>query len=121
MTKKTLNDLELEMRSVARGEREPPSAPHENAPRGLLSMIQANLDLMRMIAERRPENVSELAELMGRAQSNVSRSLQELARQNIVRLVREGRSIRPILAASHVDIDLEAGTCRIVPIIEAAE
>jgi predicted transcriptional regulator len=38
-----------------------------------------------------PANVTELVTLTGRAQSNISRSLQLLARPRLIRLVREGR------------------------------
>ncbi len=46
----------------------------------------------------------------GRAQPNVSRSLQLLARYNLVRLVHENREIRPELVAKEVRLNLMTGT-----------
>ncbi|MBF0305393.1 MAG: helix-turn-helix domain-containing protein [Alphaproteobacteria bacterium] len=117
---KTLNDLELELRGVVRGERTPSPRPPE-PDRGLLPLLAANLDLLRVIAQERPGSVSALAERIGRAQSNVSRSLQALARFGLVRLVREGKTIRPELVACHVDVDVANGSCHVVEEPAAAE
>lgn len=119
MTKR-LNDLEQEMRAVARGEHPASSGPQE-ADRSLLALLVANLELLQFIAQERPESVSALAERLGRAQSNVSRSLQALARHGLVRMVREGKVIRPQLVARHVDIDVAQGKCRLVHAAGAAE
>jgi DNA-binding transcriptional ArsR family regulator len=60
--------------------------------------------------------VQRLAALTGRVQSNVSRSLQQLAQHGLVRLVQEGKEVRPLPAASALAIDLMAGTYRTVPL-----
>lgn len=68
-----------------------------------------NRALLRMIAERQPKSVTELAVMVGRAEQNVLRTLNKLAAAGIVRLDRgEGRARRPILAARkvHFEIDL---------------
>jgi predicted transcriptional regulator len=68
-----------------------------------------NRVLLRMIAERQPKSVSELAAMSGRAEQNVLRTLNKLAAAGIVRLDKgEGRARRPILAARkvHFEIDL---------------
>ena len=62
------------------------------------------------MAEQKPSSVSELAELSGRTQPNVSRSLHLLAKYGIVRLVRDGREVRPELLATRISIDLLTGT-----------
>ena len=110
MTTKSLRDLREEMRSVARGEREPTPLPAS----AVLSTLSSpgNLDLLRIISQERPASVSRLAERTGRAQSNVSRSLQALARHGLIRLEREGKEVRPMPLARSVDVDLTAGTCR---------
>ncbi|WP_255542431.1 helix-turn-helix domain-containing protein [Azospirillum sp. INR13] len=76
---------------------------------------------MQLIATERPETVSRLAQLANRAQPNVSRALQDLAKHGLVRLVRDGMSIRPELVAAEIDVDLVRGTCRVVPMAVAAE
>jgi predicted transcriptional regulator len=110
MTTKSLRDLREEMRSVARGEREPAPLPAS----AMLSTLSSpgNLDLLRIISQERPASVSQLAERTGRAQSNVSRSLQVLARYGLIRLEREGKEVRPVPLARSVDVDLAAGTYR---------
>ena len=114
MTKRSLADLREEMRAVARGEREASPLPAA-AVLGALSS-PGNLDLLRVIHRERPESVSRLAALTGRAQSNVSRSLRQLAKHGLVRLVREGKEVRPVPAACELAIDLSAGTYRTVPV-----
>ncbi len=111
---RTLNDLEREMRAVARGERKaPPLRPRASELMGALT--PANLDLLRIIALENPMTVSDLVLRTGRAQPNISRSLQELARYGFVRLHRDGQKIRPELVARHVNVDLVEGNYNLVP------
>ena len=67
-----------------------------------------------------PANVTELVTLTGRAQSNISRSLQLLAKHRLIRLVREGREIRPEAIAKSVRVDLLSGTYETTPISKVA-
>jgi predicted transcriptional regulator len=83
MARKSLTELREEMRAVARGERK---------------------------ASSLPATVSELVELTGRAQPNISRSLQLLARYRLIQLVREGREVRVEPIARAVRVDLATGT-----------
>ena len=117
---RTLDDLEIEMRAVVRGERPapPPPPPTEGAVDACGVPTVASRLLMQVIATRQPASVSRLAEMVGRRQSNVSRALQDLAKHGFVRLVREGQAIRPEVVATHLDIDLIANVCR--PRVEAA-
>ncbi len=71
-----------------------------------------NRMLLRAIAERKPQSVTELAAMTGRAEQNVLRTLKKFVAAGIVRLDKgEGRALRPILAARkvHFEIDLVAG------------
>ncbi|MEO8715813.1 MAG: helix-turn-helix domain-containing protein [Acetobacteraceae bacterium] len=110
MTKVSLTQLREEMRAVARGEREASALPAV-AVLGVLSS-PGNLELLQIIGRERPESVSRLSELSGRAPSNVSRSLQQLARHGLIRLVREGKEVRPVSVAARIDVDLHQGTYR---------
>ena len=108
MTTKSLHDLREEMRSVARGEREVPPLPAAAVLSALAS--PGNLELLRIINQERPASVSQLVARTGRAQPNVSRSLQLLARHGLIRLEREGKEVRPVALARSIDVDLAAGT-----------
>lgn len=68
-----------------------------------------NRALLRLIAERRPKSVSELAILAGRAEQNVLRTLHKLSAVGLVRLDRgERRAYQPVVAGRkvHFEIDL---------------
>lgn len=101
---RTLHDLRDEMLAVAQGTRPVPpvhSVTDGESVSGLLGVLTpANRALMQLIATERPETVSRLAQLVNRAQPNVSRALQDLAKHGLVRLVRDGMSIRPELVAA---------------------
>ena len=113
MTRTSLAELRDEMRGVARGERQP--APLPAAPL-LAALSPEALDLLRVLLQQRPATVGELVTLTGRAQSNVSRSLQVMARHQLVRLVREGREIRPLPVTRSVQVDLMTGTYETTPL-----
>ena len=71
-----------------------------------------NRALLRIIAERQPRSVSELAAMTGRAEQNLMRTLRKLSAAGIVRLDKgDGRAYRPVVAARKVqfEIDLLAG------------
>jgi len=107
MTRKSLAELREEMRGVARGARAP--APLPAAP--LLALLTPEaIELMGTLLREHPRNVRELTALTGRAQPNISRSLQLLARHGLVRLVRDGRDVRPEPIATEVRVDLATGT-----------
>ena len=124
MAKMSFHDLREEMRAVARGERmaTPLSHHEQDTTTGIISVLTpANRTIMKLIAREQPSSVSMLAELSGRTQSNVSRALQGMARHGLVELVRDGITVRPVLAVAEVEINLAKGTCEVVPFSTAAE
>jgi DNA-binding transcriptional ArsR family regulator len=112
MTRKSLSELREEMRSVARGERH--AAPLPVAPL-LAALSSESLELLGVLLRKRPSTVSELVARTGRAQPNISRSLQVLASLKLVRLVRVGREVRPEPIAASVRVDLVTGTYETTP------
>jgi predicted transcriptional regulator len=62
---------------------------------GVLS--DENRALLRLIRDRQPRTLQELAELSGRAASNLSRTLRNLEQHGLVRLHRSSdtRAVRP--------------------------
>lgn len=106
MTRTSLTTLREEMRAVARGER----APSERPAAHLLSALSPEaLELMSVLLIKQPRSIGEVAALTGRAQPNVSRSLQQLAGHGLVRLIRDGRSVRPEATARELRVDLATG------------
>lgn len=66
-----------------------------------------NRDLLRVIAEKAPASLDELAALTGRKKSNLSRTLKTMAGYGLVRLERGERGrIRPSLAHERVELAL---------------
>jgi predicted transcriptional regulator len=66
----------------------------------------ANRDLLRVIAEKAPNSLDELAELSGRKNSNLSRTLKTMANYGLVRLERGPRG-RIAARVVHDRIELE--------------
>jgi predicted transcriptional regulator len=112
MKRKSLNDLKEEMRAVARDERK--ASPLPAAPL-LAALSKEALDLLSVMLRENPR-ATELAALTGRAQSNISRSLQLLARLRMVRLVKDGRGVRPEPLVKRLSVDLESGTYETTPL-----
>lgn len=117
MARKSLSDLREEMRAVARGEGKP--SPLPAAPL-LAALSREALDLLGVVLRERPATVAELVARTGRAQPNVSRSLQLLAGHGLIRLEREGREVRPVPVAREVRVDLLRGTYETMPLAGAA-
>src|SRR5260370_42398811 len=66
-----------------------------------------NRELLRVIAEKTPGSLDELAQLTGRAKSNLSRTLKTMEGYGLVRLERgAGGRITPQIVAEPVDLDL---------------
>ncbi len=103
----SLATLRDEMRAVARGEATPTSRPA--AP--MLAALSAEaLDLLGVMLREHPQTIGQVVALTGRAQPNVSRSLQQLAAHGLVRLVREGREVRPEPVVRSLTVDFVTGT-----------
>lgn len=59
-----------------------------------------NRRLLRLIQDRQPKSLTELAELSGRKVSNLSRTLKLMADYGLVSLQRNVRDVRPIALAT---------------------
>src|SRR5438876_737490 len=66
-----------------------------------------NRELLRIIAEKAPGSLDELARITGRAKSNLSRTLKTMAGYGLVRLARGARGrITPKIVHDRVELDL---------------
>ncbi len=59
-----------------------------------------NRALLKVIVEQKPESLSRLAELTGRAPSNLSRTLKTMERYGLVELQSIERRVRPVAKAT---------------------
>ena len=67
-----------------------------------------NRALLRLIADRQPKSVSELATLTRRAEQNLLRTLHKLSEAGLVLLGRgEGRAYQPVVTARRVHFEID--------------
>ena len=96
--------------AIARGQRKlAPQEPRVWFPstESFAKVLSAgNRDLLRIIAEKAPGSLDELAQLTGRKKSNLSRTLKTMANYGLVRLERGERG-RIAAKAVHDRIELE--------------
>ena len=104
-------DMKARTLAVARGERR--IAPGEpkvwfTSTESFAKILSArNRELLRVIAERRPESLEELAQVTGRAKSNLSRTLRTMEHYGLVRLDRDERGrITPQVIYDRVELDV---------------
>jgi predicted transcriptional regulator len=66
-----------------------------------------NRELLKLIHERQPESLAELAEMSGRQKSNLSRTLKTMERYGLVQMRRgpKGR-LAPRVPYSHIKLDM---------------
>jgi predicted transcriptional regulator len=57
-----------------------------------------------MIAEIQPDSLKALADAAGREPSNLSRTLKTMEHYGFVKLVKENRSIKPVVEAIEFEI-----------------
>jgi predicted transcriptional regulator len=97
--------------SADSSEDNPTDVQFQSLEAGAKLLSAKNRALLRVIAERRPKSVSELATLTHRAEQNLLRTLHKLSAVGLVRLDRgEGRAYQPVVTVRkvHFEIDLLA-------------
>ena len=90
--------------AIASGEHQPrPDEPKIwfTSRRSLAEVLSDdNRALPRVIREEKPESLSQLAEVTGRAPSNLSRTLKTMECYGLVEMPRELRTVRPVVTTS---------------------
>jgi predicted transcriptional regulator len=107
----SLASLEEEMRAVARGERPaPPDAakPSFNSVDALVRLLTPeNRQLLALIRDRRPHSVAALAEMAGRAQPNLTRTLAKLEAAGLITMQAHGRRKAPSAAVEKIIVEID--------------
>lgn len=120
----SLKTLREEMVAVAKGER--PAPPEANV-RSLNSLetvarllTKENRKLLSLIRDSEPKSVAELAELSGRSQPNLTRTLNKLQAVGFVVMSLAGRQKAPRVALQKLTVEIdpysELDTFRFVPL-----
>lgn len=106
-----LDALEKEMREVARGEKPAPkdaAQPSLNSIEALMRLLTPeNRQLLSVIRDRHPQSIAELANLTGRAASNLTRTLTKLEAAGLIsmKIVDKRKIPTPIIQKLHLEID----------------
>jgi predicted transcriptional regulator len=67
-----------------------------------------NLAMLQVISRDKPESMRQLAELTGRKESNLSRTLKKFEKAGLVKLTSgPGRIRKPLLIASRVRLEID--------------
>src|ERR1700722_839528 len=103
--------------AIARGEHKPlPSDPKIwfSSIESLAQVLSTrNKLLLELIAQAKPESMTELAELSGRHKSNLSRTLNAIEHYGLVKLTRKkSGEIRPQVTFDHLRVDLSLSSGR---------
>lgn len=94
--------------AIAKGDLKPkPSDPKIwfTSMRSLSQVLSdENRALLEVIRTSRPASISELADITGRKQGNLSRTLKTMSRYGLVKMEKSDRSVRPIANAESYQI-----------------
>ena len=112
-------EMKARTMAVARGERRiSPTEPKVwfTSTESFAKVLSAgNRELLRIIVEKAPGSLDELAQITGRAKSNLSRTLKTMEGYGLVRLERGERGrIRPKVAHDRVELDLPLASSKVV-------
>ena len=95
--------------AIARGE----YTPRKDEPKVWFESVQSmaqvlsseNQKLLGIIKEQKPGSLKELALISGRKRSNLSRTLNTMSRYGIVDLVKQERTVKPIVKVTDFKVE----------------
>jgi predicted transcriptional regulator len=107
----TYDEMKARTMAVARGERrisrDEPKVWFTSTESFAKVLSAGNRELLRVIAERSPGSLDELARITGKAKSNLSRTLRTMAGYGLVHLERGERGcVTPKVVHDRVELDL---------------
>jgi len=106
-----LKALREEMKAVARGERPAPvdaAKPSFNSVEAVVRLLTPeNRQLLAIIRDRRPQSVAALAEMAGRSQPNLTRTLAKLEAAGLITMQAHGRRKTPSAAIRKIVVEID--------------
>jgi predicted transcriptional regulator len=106
-----LGSLRDEMKAVARGERAAASdaaRPSFNSVEAVVRLLTPeNRRLLAIIRDRKPQSISTLAKMTGRAQPNLTRTLAKLEAAGFIRMLAHGRRKVPSTAVRKIVVEID--------------
>ena len=98
------------MLAIAKGEITPkPSDPRVwfTSMKSMAEVLSdENRAMLEVIRQSNPSSISELAQMTGRKQSNLSRTLKTMSRYGLVRMEKNERSLRPVVLADSYQLSI---------------
>ncbi|MDO3377984.1 HVO_A0114 family putative DNA-binding protein [Geoalkalibacter halelectricus] len=96
--------------AIARGTFHPPADEPKVWFESLRSFAEVlnedNQELLRLILEKQPQSLQELEAASGRRSSNLSRTLRTMEQYGLVELIKDKRSVRPVVKATDIRLDI---------------
>jgi predicted transcriptional regulator len=106
-----LKALREEMKAVARGERPAPvdaAKPSFNSVEAVVRLLTPeNRQLLAIIRDRKPQSVAALAEMTGRSQPNLTRTLAKLEAAGLITMQTHGRRKAPSAAIKKIVVEID--------------
>ena len=106
-----LRSLREEMKAVARGERAAPAdagEPSFNSVEAVVRLLTPqNRRLLAIIRDRKPQSVAALAEMAGRSQPNLTRTLAKLEAAGFITMQAHGRRKAPRPAGRKIVVEID--------------
>ena len=100
--------------AIARGQYKPKRGEPKIWFESVQSMAQVlsseNQELLRIIKKQKPESLKQLEALSGRKRSNLSRTLKTMSHYGIVDLIKQDRTIKPVVKATDFKVEFGLNT-----------
>ena len=100
--------------AIARGQYKPKRGEPKIWFESVQSMAQVlsseNQELLRIIKKQKPESLKQLEEVSGRKRSNLSRTLKTMSHYGIVDLIKQDRTIKPVVKATDFKVEFGLNT-----------
>ena len=101
-------DIRARMLAIAKGDLKPKSGDPKIWFTSMRSLAQVlsdeNRALLHVIRASKPVSISELADLTGRKQGNLSRTLKTMSNYGLVKMKKQDRALKPIACGDRIEI-----------------